>query len=143
MAELCFNGHTRTEKNTRWYKRGRGEQLKRVCLDCAKDKRKLTGKPDAVARQVQRTTELHEDLEDLIRFGATFHEIIQRSGYSSWDQMRKSLNKRGRTDLLEKLRTKRGDVYQTRLSGSVIPGKPANTKAFGSSDRAQWISENR
>lgn len=142
MPELCFNGHERTEKNTRWNKRGRGEQLKRICLDCRHDKRSRTGKPTAVELQVKRTTELHEDIEDMIRFGATFEEIVQRSGYSNWDKLRASLNRRGRTDLLEKLRTKRGDVYQTQLSGSVIPGKPANAAKFGSSERGHWISEN-
>jgi len=142
LTELCFNGHVRTEENTRWNKRGRGEQLKRICLDCRREKANRNGKPDAAAQQVQRTTELHEDVEDMIKFGATFHEIVQRSGYSSWAQLRGSLRRRGRTDLLEKLRTKRGDVYQTQLSGSVIPGKPARASHFGSSERGHWIAEN-
>lgn len=140
MSEQCFNGHVRTEENTRWYKWGRGDKLKRRCTDCKK--KYNNGKPDAAAQKVQRCNELHEDVEDMIRYGATFEEIVQRSGYSTWHGLRASLKGRGRTDLLEKLRTKRGDVYQTRLSGSVIPGKSKNASSFGGSERGRWISEN-
>jgi hypothetical protein len=74
-------------------------------MDCRK--RESNGKPSARELQAKRTTELHEDIEDMIRFGATFEEIVQRSGYASWERMRTSLRKRGREDILEKLRLKR------------------------------------
>lgn len=141
MAEFCKNGHELTEENSLWHKDSGRNRLRRRCRECKNGSRR-SGKPDAAAMSVQRTTELHEDVEDMIRFGATFQEIVQRSGFKNWTQLRESLNRRGRVDLLEKLRTKRGDVYQTQLSGSVIPGKPSNTKLFGASERGQWIMEN-
>lgn len=104
MTEVCINGHTRTEQNTSLVKCGRGDKRKRVCLDCRKLRN--SGKPAAHELQAQRTTELHEDIEDLLKFGASFQEIIQRSGYSSWERMRRSLKSRGRDDLIEKLKSR-------------------------------------
>jgi len=57
--------------------------------------------------QRQATDFLHEDIEDLLKFGATFSEIIERVGYTDWNTMQKSLKRRGRTDLLEALRAKK------------------------------------
>jgi len=105
VVEVCVNGHIRTVENTTWIKFGRGDKLKRRCKDCRK--RKPNGKPSVIALTMQRTTELHEDIEDLIKYGATFEEIVERSGFSGWETMRGSLHRRGRTDLLEKLRLKR------------------------------------
>jgi hypothetical protein len=140
LLEVCPNGHIRTEENTRYHKYGNGDKVKRRCADCKK--RVPTGRPTVYERSAQRTTELHEDIEDLINYGATFEEIVQRSGYVSWERMRNSLTKRGRFDVLEKLRLKRGDVYQTQLHGSVIPGTPSSAKTFSASERGQWIMEN-
>lgn len=106
MTELCHNGHVRTAENTRWYKHGRGDKLKRRCDDCRKAKTN-TGRPSSLMLSKQRTTELHEDIADMIRFGSSFSEIVERSGYASWESMRKSLTRRGRTDLLEVMRKKR------------------------------------
>lgn len=74
-------------------------------MDCKR--RKPNGRLSASGLMQQRTTELHEDIEDLIKFGATFHEIVERSGYNTWASMSKSLRARGRLDLLEKMRLKR------------------------------------
>jgi len=49
------------------------------------------------------TTYLHEDIEDLLNFGATYHEILSRGGFSSWNKLQVSLKRRGRTDLLDRL----------------------------------------
>lgn len=49
------------------------------------------------------TTYLHEDIEDLLNFGATYHEILERGGFSSWNKLQVSLKSRGRTDLLDRL----------------------------------------
>lgn len=47
--------------------------------------------------------ERHEDIEDLIGFGATLAEVIHRSGYAGWAGVRTSLKNAGRDDLLAKL----------------------------------------
>lgn len=117
MTEVCINGHTRTEENTRWHKRGRGEQRKRVCLDCRREKRTSpTTGPTASEVAAQRTTELHEDIEDLLRFGATFTEIIARGGFSSWASLRASLKRRGRDDLLDAMQRKIAASPNAKLS---------------------------
>lgn len=109
MDEQCVNGHVRTEENTKWHKSGRGGTLKRVCSDCRKQRDKVkvtTTQPAAHEIAKKRTTELHEDIEDLIRFGATFTEIIERGGFSTWASLRASLKRRGRDDLLEAMQKK-------------------------------------
>jgi hypothetical protein len=58
----------------------------------------------------QATDFLHEDLEDLLNYGATYNEILQRGGYSTWDSMYRSLKRRGRTDLIERLKAKKVKV---------------------------------
>lgn len=102
MLEVCINGHTRTEANTRWHKRGRGDQVKRVCLDC-KSLRYEFIHPSAAQIQAQLTTERHEDVEDLLPLGATLGEVVARSGYSTLKRLKASLKRRERTDLLEQL----------------------------------------
>lgn len=123
MTEVCINGHTRTEENTRWHKRGRGEQRKRVCLDCKRENRTdLTGTQRADDRQAQRTTELHENIEDLLRFGATYEEIIARCGFATEKSMRESLRLRNRFDLLEQLTGKQQTITNVALSVPKING---------------------
>jgi hypothetical protein len=53
------------------------------------------------------TTYLHEDLEDLLSFGSTYSEILERGGFSDWRSMRRSLKSRDRWDLIEQLREKK------------------------------------
>lgn len=106
MTEVCVNGHTRTEQNTRYHKDNQRNRTKRVCLDCKTAKRERNGKPTAVQLKAQRTTELHEDIEDLLKFGATFEEILKRGGFTTWRRMKESLLRRGRNDLLEQLEAK-------------------------------------
>jgi AraC-like DNA-binding protein len=56
------------------------------------------------------TTYLHEDVEDLLNYGSTYHEIIERSGFSNWDAMHKSFKRRGRQDLIDAMREKKAKV---------------------------------
>lgn len=134
MTEVCTNGHTRTEQNTSFVKCGRGDKRKRVCLDCRNEARR-SGRPAAHELQAKRTTELHEDIEDLLKFGATYEEIIQRSGYSNWDRMRKSLKSRDRDDLIEKLNQRRGELPNRTL---VPRGKPAKKRQGNITPRYDW-----
>ena len=60
-----------------------------------------------VSASRQRTDDAHEDLEDLLRFGATYSEIMERGPFASWDTLRKSLKRRGRDDLLDAMRLKK------------------------------------
>lgn len=80
--------------------------MKRVCLDCRRGTRSK-GTPSASDLMRQRTDNAHEDLEDLIRFGATYSEIMERGPFASWDSLTKSLKLRGRDDLLEAMRQKK------------------------------------
>lgn len=100
--EKCKNGHVRTEENTSWVKRGDRPGKRRRCLDCKRGKYLKGGTP-AHEKSIQITDAKHEDLEDLIRFGATFEEIMERGGYASWGGMVRSLKVRGRDDLIAKL----------------------------------------
>jgi hypothetical protein len=109
VSEVCANNHVRTEQNTSLVKCGRGEKRKRVCLDCRNEARR-SGKPAAHELQKQRTDNLHEDIEDLLRFGATFEEILNRGGFSTWKSMKSSLKRRERFDLIEKLELKKENV---------------------------------
>ena len=102
MTEVCINGHTRTEENTRWHKRGRGEQRKRVCLDCKREKR-----VNPSQHRQSSVADRHEDVADLLRFGATFNEIVERSGYTCWETLSRSLRAAGKLELLEAVRLKR------------------------------------
>jgi hypothetical protein len=58
----------------------------------------------------QATDFLHEDIEDLLNLGATYNEIINRGGYADWNNMYKSLKRRGRTDLIERMRAQKVKV---------------------------------
>lgn len=106
-TEQCANGHTRTEQNTSWVKDSNRNRTKRVCLDCRRVGRALKGTPSATDLSRQRTDDAHEDLEDLIRFGATYAEIMERGPFASWDSLTKSLKRRGRHDLLDAMRQKK------------------------------------
>jgi len=106
VTEVCPSGHTRTPENTAWRKHGRGEKLRRVCKDCHRGWYTPTGIPAAHERQVQLTDDRHEDIEDLLRFGATLNEVVQRAGYSSLTRLKRSLKHRNRTDLLEQIEAK-------------------------------------
>ena len=107
MTEVCSNGHTRTAENTTWHKDG--SRLRKRCKDCkaAYARQTRPDGPSASEMRRQATDFLHEDIEDLLRFGATYAEIIERGGYCDWNTMQKSFKRRGRTDLLEAMRAKK------------------------------------
>jgi hypothetical protein len=127
----CANGHERTEQNTSWVRDNARKRTRIRCLDCKRERYTPNGNPAAHELQAQRTTDKHEDIEDLLRFGATFEEILQRSGFSNWKRMKESLGRRGRTDLIEQMNRRRGDV-RTMIDGAT-PGKGTNVKATPSS----------
>ena len=113
--ETCKNGHVRTEDNTRWHKDSSRNRTRKRCLDC-KNSGKINsqgnpkGGPNPKDMMRQATDFLHEDIEDLLKFGATYNEIIERSGYCDWNTMMKSLKRRGRTDLLDAMKAKKVQV---------------------------------
>lgn len=109
MTEVCKNGHVRTEENTRWYKDTSRNRVRKRCADCKREadrKRKPDG-PNAAEMSMQATDFLHEDIEDFLRYGATWQEILERGGYCDWNTMYKSLKRRGRFDLIDALREKK------------------------------------
>ena len=112
-----------------------------MCLDCRRENRTdLTGTQRANERQAQRTTELHENIEDLLRFGATYEEIVSRSGFATEKSMKESLRRRNRNDLLEQLQDKKG---AGRPTNSIIAGKPNSAKRRTAVPRGEWITSSR
>lgn len=106
MVEKCKNGHVRTEENTSWVKDKTRPGLRRRCRDCKRGKYLKGGLP-AHEKSIQITDNRHEDIEDLIGFGATYEEIIARGGFSCWNDMQKSLKRRDRGDLIEAIQLKK------------------------------------
>lgn len=106
MTEVCKNGHSR-DGNTSWVRDSSRNRTKRVCLACRRESHVPKGTPRAHDIMRQRTDHAHEDIEDLLRFGATYAEIIKRGPYSDWNTLQKSLKRRGRDDLLDALYKKK------------------------------------
>lgn len=109
MIETCKNGHVRTEENTRWHKDTSRNRVRKRCTDCKNESERKSRPdgPNAAERSRMATDFLHEDIEDLLRLGATYKEILNRGGYSSWNVMYMSLKRRGRFDLIDALREKK------------------------------------
>lgn len=103
MAEVCINGHLRTPENTSHIKCGKGAKRKRVCLECKRKWYTPTGKPTIAELAARRTTELHENVEDLLDLCPTLAELVERAGFSSLKRMKESLRRRGRDDLLRQI----------------------------------------
>lgn len=101
MAEptYCKNGHLRTEENTAFHLNGAGTRRDRRCLDC---RNKVSPQ---IAPKVTWTERI-EDIEDLIRFGSSFSEIMERGSFNTWNNMRNALRIKGRHDLIEILKRK-------------------------------------
>lgn len=110
MTEICRNGHTRTEANTSWVKSSDRGKTRKRCLDCRRDAYKATGTLPIREQSAQSTTYKHEDVEDLLEFGATLNEILDRGGYASWDTLHRSLKRRERFDLIDALKEKKVKV---------------------------------
>jgi hypothetical protein len=106
LIETCKAGHAFTEENTLWHKDKGRNRLRKRCKEC-KNAYRRTGTPNAAERSIQVTDYAHEDVEDLIRFGATYKELITRTGFSSWDTLHRSLKRRGRQDLIDAIRAKK------------------------------------
>lgn len=117
VAELCNRGHELTEDNVALHKRGDRPGYRKRCLACKRESYNSNGQPTVYMKASRLTTERHEDVEDLIKFGATYEDILQRAGFASWDTLYRSLKRRDRWDLIEKLREKksRPDVNKARL----------------------------
>lgn len=105
VARTCKRGHVLDEKNTLLVNDSQ-RGIRKRCKECLNAPRR-TGRPTVYMKSGQLTTEHHEDIEDLLSFGATFKEIIERGPFSSWDAMHRSLKRRERFDLIEKLKEKR------------------------------------
>lgn len=121
MTETCNRGHELTEDNIAWHKRGDRPGYRKRCLACKRESYNSNGQPTVYMKSGRLTTERHEDIEDLIRFGATFEEIVERGGFSSWDTLRRSLKRRGREDILEKLYEKKNRLDINRVSRTTAP----------------------
>lgn len=110
VPEFCKNGHVRTEENTSWVKAPeRKAGVRRRCRDCKRGKYLKGGLP-AHKMSIQITADRHEDVEDLLEFGATYNEIMERSGFHDWSTMLRSLKSRNRQDLIDAIREKRALV---------------------------------
>lgn len=77
-------------------------------------------------RQLQVREARHEDIADLLSLGASLAEIIERSGYKGWAGVRTSLQRAGKTELLEKLKIKLVDADLPRQRRKPRPKCEAN-----------------
>jgi hypothetical protein len=107
MSPVCANGHVRTEANTRYYRDNARNRVRIRCLDCRKARYVPKEGPTAAEQKQMATTHAHEDIEDLLSYGASYEEIIKRVPFSSWNKMQRSLKRRGRQDLLDALYAKK------------------------------------
>lgn len=108
---LCSNGHVLTEENTGWHKDTARNRVRKRCLTCKRSSLPTPkGTPSRAEMLKQATDFLHEDIEDLLNFGATYNEILDRGGYSTWDAMYRSLKRRGRIDLIDRLKAQKVKV---------------------------------
>ena len=80
--------------------------IRKRCKECLNAPRRKN-KPTVYEMSRMATTYLHEDIEDLLSFGSTYNEILERGGFSTWDAMYRSLKRRERYDLIEQLRAKK------------------------------------
>lgn len=116
MNEACKNRHVRTEENTSWVKASdKKAGVRRRCLDCRREaplngRGNLKGGPSRAEMSRMATTYLHEDLEDLLSYGSTYNEILERGGFSNWGTMYRSLKRRERYDLIAALKEKKAQV---------------------------------
>lgn len=76
-------------------------------MDCRRSAYQPVPGVPAHERSRQITDYAHEDVEDLLRFGATYKELLTRTGYSSRDALYRSLKRRGRQDLIDAIRAKK------------------------------------
>ena len=104
MTKTCSKGHVLTEENTSWVKRGDRPGLRRRCLDCQYPNRaKRTGTDNRVQPKLHR----HEDVEDLLEYGAVYEDLFRDSTYAHYNSLYKSLKKAGREDLIERVKAKK------------------------------------
>ena len=108
---VCKNGHVRTEQNTSFVKDSSRNRVRIRCLACKRANKPevYTGKGSKHSGDLKYDAMLdrHDDIEDLIEFGVAFKEIVERSSYANWFQMRRSLKKGDRQDLIDKLEARR------------------------------------
>lgn len=64
-----------------------------------------SGPENGTEKFIRERNERVEDIEDLMRFGATYHEIMERGAYKSVDSLRRALKRSGREDLWDRLKT--------------------------------------
>ena len=130
MTEVCKNGHVFTEENTLWHRDEARGRTRRRCKECKNGFRRQ-GKPLVTELAAQNTTYHMEDLEDLLRFGATWGEILERGPYSRWDTMSRAVKRRGRLDLLEQLQHRKAQATgRVHAVDSRTTSHDANKKAL-------------
>jgi hypothetical protein len=127
VTEVCKNGHVRTEANTSWVKESGRAKPRIRCLDCRREAYAAKPRVDPA----QRLRERIEDIEDLLRFGATLNEIVERSAYKNWESMREALVKAGRDDLLELLKAKLVQTASVPRRVTVRRKAPCMVRACG------------
>jgi hypothetical protein len=114
-VDKCAKGHVLSEDNVGWHKDTGRNRVRKRCMTCRRDweAERRGGYKDTPSRAEmlkQATDFLHEDIEDLLNYGATYSEIIERGGYANWGNLYKSLKRRGRTDLIDRLREQKVKV---------------------------------
>lgn len=103
---LCARGHEQTADNTAVH--GKRTRCKACKREYARESRGgLKGTNPTVDAQGEAFLNRLDDMYDLIRFGATYQEIVERSGYASEQVMGRALRKAGQRELLDTIRKRR------------------------------------
>lgn len=115
MTELCNRGHELTVENIETHTTTvvtAGEVTKSytrtyclLCREIMRVRREGTGK-GRTGRPRMSAAERNarfEDLEELLDFGERWEQVIERSAWDNWKNMRYALKKHGRDDLIERM----------------------------------------
>lgn len=102
----CINGHPQSKSNIYVSWDSAKKNWKKQCKKCSKV---VNGRGSKYLMTIKKQDSEYriEDVEDLLDFGEKFTDIIFRAGYASWDSLHKSLKRRDRYDLIEKMNLRR------------------------------------
>lgn len=106
MTRFCKQGHEQTPENQkRVVDKVRGVRYR--CKPCSLASQVLKGTPSILEQLAERRQHRVEDIEFLLDSGASYSEVVSRSGYSSASKVRSALKGMDRLDLLKRFNKRR------------------------------------
>lgn len=130
MTPLCSKGHELAGDNLVIH--GKRKRCKTCKREYERARRGgLKGTNPLIEASQALTRNRIEDIEDLLSFGATFHEIVSRSGYTKAGDIYRVLRNAGKHDVLEKLKQRREASAVGSQPISSINGGQSTSNARG------------